>query len=327
MRPARVAIWGLGRHAISKLVPAVHAVQGLKLFGVCSRNAAQVSACAASSACKGWTEPDAMLEDPEVDVVYVATPIGLHAEHGRRVLRAGKHLWCEKPLTGNLEGARDLVRLARSQNRSVCEALMYLYHPQFRRLAGYIGTARLGSVRSISCRFGIPRMEHSGFRADPLLGGGAFVDVCCYAVSAIHALVGTQVLNVRHSLLNVAEGSAVDTSGYALIEGSSGVFAYAEWAIHCAYRNEIDLWCERGSVFADRIFSKAPDHVPAFVIRDLHGSALIEDGVANNHFVSMLEQFRRIIDDPQGIEQELARIDARADLMDRIRRASRPPRT
>jgi NDP-hexose-3-ketoreductase len=323
MTPVRVAIWGLGRHAISKLVPAVRAAQGLSLHGVCSRDAAQVSACAESAACKAWTDLDAMLKDPDVDVVYVATPIGLHAEHGRRVLGAGKHLWCEKPLTSGLEDTQELIRLASNRNRSICEGLMYLYHPQFRRLAAYVDEAPLGRLRSISCRFGIPRMEHSGFRSDPRLGGGAFLDVGCYPLSAILALLGDQELHVRDSAIEVAAGSAVDTSGHALIEARNGVIAYAEWAIHCAYRNEIDLWCEGGSVFADRIFSKAPDHVPAFVVRDLHGSVRTESAEANNHFVSMLEQFRRIIGSPQDTEQELVRIKARARLMDRIKLASR----
>jgi len=324
MTPARVAVWGLGRHAINKLLPAVHAAQGLQLYGVCSRNAAQVSDCAESWGCKGWTTPGAMLSDPSVDIVYVATPIGLHAEHGRQVLGAGKHLWCEKPLTSRLQDTLDLLRLAEDRNRSVCEGLMYLYHPQFRQLAGYVGEARLGRLKSISCRFGIPRMAQSGFRSDPLLGGGAFLDVGCYPVSAIAALFGEQVPNVLYSFIDAADGSAVDTSGHALIEGPKGVVAHAQWGINCAYRNEIDLWCDQGSVFTDRIFSKNPDYVPAFLIRDLQGSTTTEHGVANNHFVSMLEQFGRIIHDSPAAELERARIETRARLMDRIGLALRP---
>ena len=119
----RVAVWGIGRHAVNKILPAVSAVSGLVLYGVCARNAKSVFTCSEMWKCKGWTEAASMLCDASVDIVYVATPIGLHAEHGKRVLEARKHLWCEKPLTGHLPdpgrhrrgGLDDYARCARGK--------------------------------------------------------------------------------------------------------------------------------------------------------------------------------------------------------------------
>ena len=101
MRELGVAIWGLGPHALRNLVPAVRETSGLALRGVCSRNAEVVARAAAGVGCAGWTDPAVMLADPAVEAVYLSTPIGLHADQGRAVLAAGKHLWCEKPLAAN----------------------------------------------------------------------------------------------------------------------------------------------------------------------------------------------------------------------------------
>jgi NDP-hexose-3-ketoreductase len=318
MRPLRVAVWGLGRHAINKILPAISVANGLELCGVCSRNPTSVASCAEQWGCKGWIDPAAMLLDPLVDVIYVATPIGLHYEHGKRVLDAGKHFWCEKPLTCRLENTRELLQLSRDKGLTVCEGHMYLHHPQFEQLSRYVRDGRLGSIVSISCRFGIPRLENPGFRSDPALGGGALFDVGCYPISAIQALFSDVMLDVRCSSVLVRDGAAIDTDGEAVIHLSNGVTAFLEWRINCSYRNEMDIWGEKGSVFADRIFSKLHTHVPVFRFRDGQGVETTEYGEAADHFVLMLQHFRSTVFDLNESEKQRQSIAQRAEVLDRI---------
>jgi predicted dehydrogenase len=318
MRPLRVAVWGLGRHAINKILPAVAATGGLSLYGVCSRNENTVNSCAGKWNCKAWTDPGPMLLDPDVDIIYVATPIGLHFEHGKRVLDANKHFWCEKPLTCRLQDTLELLELSRSKGLSVCEGHMYLHHPQFRKLASYVSDGSLGSIVSIGCRFGIPRLEQASFRTDPALGGGALFDVGCYPIAAIQALFPDQAMDVSYAEVVAQHGSAVDTDGHAIIAVSNGVTAYLEWRINCAYRNEIDIWGDKGSVFSDKVFSKPADHIPVFRLRDTHGVETTQQGEAGNHFVSMLQHFRSTVSDLEASEKERSRIALRADLLHRI---------
>ena len=323
MRPVRVAVWGLGRHAINAILPVVSTAKGLELYGVCSRNASVVSTCSEIWKCKGWTEAASMFCDPNVDVIYVATPIGLHAPHGTQVLNACKHLWCEKPLTCHLPDTLELLESAKKQRLSICEGFMYLHHPQFRRLSKYISDGGLGTIRSVGCRFGIPRLEHPGFRSDPSLGGGALFDVGSYPISAALALFPEGNLHVKYASTVTRDGSSVDTHGHALIALTSGVVANLEWGIDCAYRNEIYIWGEKGSVSTDKIFSKSPDYVPEFHLRDAHGVETTEFGEAGNHFVSMLQYFGGTIDDWDAADAERDRIVRRAEVMDRILSMSR----
>ena len=318
MSAMRVAVWGLGRHAINKILPAVSATNGLQLYGVCSRNAGNVFSCSQKEKCKGWTEAGSMLSDGNVDIIYVATPIGVHFDQGKQVLKARKHLWCEKPLTCHLPNTLELLESAKRQGLSICEGLMYLHHPQFRQLSKYISNGLLGSIRSVGCRFGIPRLEHVGFRSDPSLGGGALFDVGCYPISAILALFPEENLHINHASIITRNKSAVDTDGHALIALSGGAVANLEWGINCAYRNEVDAWGEKGSVSTNKIFSKPADHIPVFRLRDVHGAETTEFGEANDHFVSMLHHFRATIHNSQAAEEERICIARRADVLNKI---------
>jgi predicted dehydrogenase len=314
----RLVVWGLGRHGVGKILPAVAEASGVELYGVCSRNATSVRTYAELWKCQGWTEPASMLRDSNVDIVYVATPIALHAEHGKLVLAAGKHLWCEKPLTSSLAQTLALVEASRSQRLSLCEGHMYLHHPQFRQLSAYLSEGRLGAVKSVECRFGIPRLEDPGFRSDPALGGGALFDVGCYPISAINALFPDATPHIASSRVCSRGGSGIDTDGYAAIELSNDALAVLEWRRNSAYRSEIDIWGDNGSLFTDKIFSKNPTYVPVFHFRDAHGKETTEDGQAGDHFLSMLNDFREMIDDPVAAEAERRRINWSAEVVEQI---------
>ncbi|HUS66470.1 MAG TPA: Gfo/Idh/MocA family oxidoreductase, partial [Kofleriaceae bacterium] len=84
--PLRVAVWGLGPHAEKRLLPALAAGGPVALAGVTTRDAERGARLAAAHGCRFWPAPGDMLASADVDAVLVATPIGLHAEHGRAVL-------------------------------------------------------------------------------------------------------------------------------------------------------------------------------------------------------------------------------------------------
>jgi len=313
-----IAVWGLGRHATERILPAIAAAQGLTLRGVCSRDAARVHAAASTWHCQGWTDESAMLRGGDVDVVYVATATGCHAEHGARVLASGKHLWCEKPFTASFGTTAALVDASRRAGRAVCEGYMYLYHPQFQQLSALVANGTLGTLRSIVCCFGIPPLSFDSFRSDPARGGGALLDVGGYPVSAVQALCPGAECRVPYARVVARLGSAVDTDGQAVLELSTGVVAQVEWRTGSAYRNEISVWGDAGSVRTDKIFSKPADHVPVFEVRDLRGAVSVVPGEPANHFVGMLEGFAELSGDAQRAEAERLRILRRAETMHQI---------
>lgn len=314
----RLVVWGLGPHAINNILPAVGRAKGLELYGVCSRSKAAVSESATRFACHGWTTPARMLRDPLVEIVYVATPIGLHAEHGKAVLAARKHLWCEKSLTSRLADTREILDSSRRLRLSVCEGHMYLHHPQFLKLSRLVSGGWLGRILSVWCGFGFPQLERPSFRTDPRLGGGALFDVGSYPISAIHALFPRDAQTVKYSTMSSRDGLSVDTDGQCVIDIENGATATLEWRINCAYRNELHVWGEHASLVADKVFSKPPDFRPSLRLHDLHGVETIEYVEAANHFVLMLEAFRNRVDDEAAMENERDAIARRAATIDQI---------
>ncbi len=314
-----VAVWGLGLHAIKNILPALVESPGTNLAGVCSRNTETVAQVAEEFGCAGWTDPSAMLSEGSVNAVFLSTPIGLHFPEGQQVLAAGKHLWCEKPLGASLVEAETLVRESESRGLTIAEAFMFLYHPQFARVRDVVEQQKLGALQSVDCRFGIPSLARPGFRDDPALGGGAFLDVGCYPIAAMISLF-TEDPDVTSARIDTAEGSPVETSGEALLRYSNGVSATLNWGVGRSYRNEIDLWGTKGSVSTEKIFSKGSDYMPRFRHRDLEGGERWEELPAANHFVKMFEYFSSL--GGEGAAKERKRIIRCASLAGRIRNQS-----
>ena len=313
-----VAVWGLGQHALKRIIPALSSMEELSLVGICSRNQKSVSECALKWDCIGWFDPTEMLENDKVDIIYIATPIGIHENFAIQALKAGKHVWCEKPLTCDYEASEHLVTQAKQENKMLAECFMYLHHPQFSRIVEFANGGEAGLVHFVNCRFGIPFLEEPGFRHDPDLCGGAFWDVASYTISAVLELFPEQELEVVFAEVCKKENFPVDIEGRALLSTSNGVKAYLDWGIGLGYRNEIDLWAENGSLFTNKIFSKPEDFQPVFRLRDKNGNESLENGEQADQFVEMFRSFCCMLDNAKLTGDERDRILHRAKVMDEI---------
>jgi len=316
MNTTNVAVWGLGNHAINLILPALASIDEVRLVGVCSRNRKVVEECEKKWGCYGWFSPKEMLNHNDVDVVYIATPIGVHFSFSEQALKAGKHVWCEKPLTCDYEETKFLVSLAEKLNKGLTESFMYLHHTQFHRVKQFIDESE--QVHSVICRFGIPALEKPGFRNEPKLCGGALWDVASYTVSAVLALFPSQQVEILYSEVRQKEDSPVDTEGRVLLRFSKGTTAYLEWGVGVAYKNELDVWADEGSLFTDKFFSKPKDYKPIYYMRDLNGNVSVENGENSEQFVRMFQNFVKLIGDEQKIAAERKVILDRAKLMNDI---------
>lgn len=136
-----------------------------------------------------WEE---LAKDPEVDVVYVATPHANHHAAAALLLDAGKPVLCEKPLTLNLAEAESLVRRARERGVFLMEAMWTYLDPAVRLLGRLIADGAIGDVRSLHAEFGFAAPPGlSGRLRDPAAGGGALLDVGVYPVAFAQLLLGT----------------------------------------------------------------------------------------------------------------------------------------
>jgi predicted dehydrogenase len=133
----------------------------------------------------------ALLDDPSVQAVYIATPHPMHAQWCIKAAQAGKHILCEKPLAINHAEARTVIDAARRHGVFLMEAFMYRCHPQTVKLVELIREKVIGEVRVIQASFGFHREFNPNQRLfSNELGGGAILDVGCYPVSMSRLIAG-----------------------------------------------------------------------------------------------------------------------------------------
>ncbi len=122
---------------------------------------------------------EALLEDPDVEAIYVPLPNSMHVPWSVRALEAGKHVLCEKPLTRRVAEAEQAFAAAERSGRLLAEAFMWRHHPQTRRLRELLDEGVIGRLRLIRAVFSFPLREAENIRLDAELDGGGLMDVGC----------------------------------------------------------------------------------------------------------------------------------------------------
>ena len=172
----------------------LRAVPGARIAAVGSRTAGAADAFAqeyAGPGCRAHASYDALVADPGVDVVYVASPHALHLEHAKLALEAGKHVLCEKPLTLNTAEAEAMVGLARRHDRFLMEAMWMACHPVVRAVREGFAEGRFGAPRQLHADLGFVVDRPPGDRlVNPALGGGALLDMGIYPLTLAHLVLG-----------------------------------------------------------------------------------------------------------------------------------------
>ncbi|ACP25981.1 putative oxidoreductase [Sinorhizobium fredii NGR234] len=157
----------------------------------------------------------ALLADPEIDAVYIATPHPSHAEWAIKAVRAGKHVLVEKPMALSAYDAQAILHEAAKARVFAGEAYMYRFHPQTARLVDLVRDGTIGEVRIIRSSFGFDmgdyRAEHRLFAND--LAGGGILDVGGYPVSMVRMLAGAQEQKPYLEPLTVSGAARLGPSG------------------------------------------------------------------------------------------------------------------
>lgn len=169
----------------SELVPAFQRAAANELVAVASRDPERAESYAQQHRIpRSYAGYESLLEDGELDAVYIALPNALHGKWIRAALEAGKHVLCEKPLTPTSAEAAELFDLAASRRLILAEAFMYRHHPKTLRVRDMLREGLIGDLQTIRCSFsfcvGDPK---SDIRYSAELAGGALRDVGCYCVS------------------------------------------------------------------------------------------------------------------------------------------------
>ena len=144
---------------------------------------------------------EALAADPDVDVIYIATPHNLHYENMKLCLNAGKHVLCEKPLTVNAAQAQECLDLAKEKGLFLMEAMWMKFIPAIQQMQEWVANGRIGIVQLLQANFAfnIP-FNPNGRLYDPALAGGALLDMGIYPATLAHLVLGkpARILSAAH---------------------------------------------------------------------------------------------------------------------------------
>jgi D-xylose 1-dehydrogenase (NADP+, D-xylono-1,5-lactone-forming) len=191
--------WGLLSTArINRdLIPPLQASKRNKLAAVASRNQQLADAYARERDIPhAYGSYEAMLEDPQIDVIYNSLPNHLHAEWSIKAMRAGKHVLCEKPMALTLAEMDEMITVAKETGCVLAEAFMYRHHPQTLKVKEIVDGGALGLIRLIRGAFTFMLSGERDIRLLPEMGGGSIWDVGCYPISYTRLLAGAEPLEV-----------------------------------------------------------------------------------------------------------------------------------
>lgn len=188
-----------------------------RLHAVGSRSRENADAFARQyGASRAHASYEALVEDPDVDVVYVATPNTAHLAHCLLALEHGKPVLCEKPFTLDAAEASRVLDTARARRLFCMEGMWMRFVPVLRELESLVRSGAIGDVRMLTAQLGLPVEYDASHRLfDPKLGGGALLDLGVYPLSLALRLLGTPTRVSSHAVFSP---SGVDEQCTVLLE-------------------------------------------------------------------------------------------------------------
>jgi len=276
----------IGRSAVN---PAIQSSRNGTLVAVASRDGARARAFAAE-----WGIPrhhdgyDALLEDAEIDAIYIPLPNHLHAPWTIRAVEHGKHVLCEKPLALSAAECREMERAASANGVKLMEAFMYRFHPRTERAVELVQGGALGAVRAIRSAFTFRLTRTDDVRLDPAMGGGALMDVGCYCVNVSRTLVGSEPVEAQAWATWGPSGVDVEFSG--ALRFGSGLVAHFDCALTLERREVFEVAGTHASITVEAAF-RPGDGAVAIVEHRATGQDVRHEMDGADEYRSMVEHF------------------------------------
>ena len=266
---------------------------------------------------------EAVLADPDVEVVYIPLPNSLHREWTLAAAAAGKHVLCEKPLACSADEARDMARVCQRAGVLLMEAYMTPFHPRSTVLEETLRRGRLGSPRFGRAAFTGVLKRPDDHRWRPEMGGGALLDVGIYCVAPLLlAAGGKEPVSVSASA--VVTESGVDTSCSGWLEFESGFTGSFECSFETPERQSIEFVGTDAAVRMDRSFTPGqPDSW--FEVLDRDGSVERLECGGGDPYRGMVDHVATVIRGGDRLRRPPAESIALLTVLDRLREAAGLP--
>ena len=275
-----ISILGYSSISERKIIPTLEKSKKLNLFSI---GTSRHQAFKANNKYK-FNSYDEVIEDRDVDLLYVSTTNDKHFPLAKKALQNGKSVIIEKPIVLNLNELDELTKEAEKNDCTFIENLAFIYHPAFQRIKEIIANNYIGELVFIDSTFCYPHMDDSNFRYKSDKGGGAELDCLIYPLTTTFELLGyeynkidkvkfyNQIFNVdSHGAYNIAYENASSRCSYGM---------------GLEYENSIKIIGTKGKIFVERLFS-APSNLK-LIISLTRGNINEKIEIEESNFFSLL---------------------------------------
>ncbi|GGV42507.1 oxidoreductase [Actinomadura cremea] len=313
-----IGVLGAAKIVKSGLLDPAEEVEGVEVTAIAARDLERARAYAAEHGVpRVLGSYEEILNDPDVDAVYVPTPSALHGHWTRRAIAAGKHVLCEKPFTANADEAAEIGELAQASGLVVMEAFHSRHHPMWARMAAVLGTGTIGEVRDARAAFTVPHPDTSDIRWRLDLGGGALMDLGVYPVHLLRFLFGEP--RVREARAHDVHGvDASMTAALAFPGGATGEVV-ASMREEDGYAAELLVTGSDGSLHV-----RMPYHpyLYGLMTTTTASGTVTEEGDPRTSYAFQLEAFRDAVRDGRPAVTGAREATATMRVIDTIYRAA-----
>ena len=326
MEPVRFGVMApTSQVARLAVTPAIVRSTSCELVAAASRSAPDGGGCVPDGT-RVYPDYDALVEDPEVEAVYVPLPNSMHREWTERAAASGKHVLCEKPLASNPTDAALMGAAAAAAGVVLMEAYMTPFHPRSRAVTELARSGVLGPLLFGFAAFTGVLERPSDHRWWPEMGGGSLLDVGIYCLAPLLAaagLSGDAIASVR--VLGAAARRAAhgaDASFGALVDLGSGRAASIQCSFEAPERQVLEIVGEQGALSVNRAFTPGPED-SEIVFRRRDGTVESLTAGTGDPYLLMVEHFAAAVRGETVLERPPSESVALARLVDRLAAAAR----
>ncbi|WP_353048222.1 Gfo/Idh/MocA family oxidoreductase [Planococcus sp. ISL-110] len=248
MEKIRWGVLSTARIGRTQVIPAIGRADNAEIVAIASRTSKVHAAAQELKIPKAYESYEELLDDPEVDAVYIPLPNHLHKEWVIRSAQKGKHVLCEKPFALSEVETEEMIAACLEHGVKFMEAFMYQLHPQHARVKEIVASGEIGEIKLVKSSHSFYLHNRSSdIRMDAVMGGGSIYDVGCYSIQAIRHLTDAEPMEIMaQGEIDPVKG--IDLTGIVHMKMSNGIHALFDCSFDMASRNEYELIGTEGSI-------------------------------------------------------------------------------
>lgn len=318
MSKIKIGVLSTANIAIKSVIPNILSLKGdFEFIGVASREIENKSLDSDINLIEGYEN---LLENYDLDAVYIPLPNSMHFEWVKKALNIGINVLVEKSLACNLKQAKELNDLAKEKNLVLLENFQFRFHSQLNYITNLLNKGTIGDIRVFRSTFCFPPFPSTdNIRYNKDLGGGALLDAGAYPIKLSQLILGSD-LEVTSAVLNYGEDKEVDIWGGVFLRQKQGnLFSQIAFGFDNYYQCNVEIIGSKGKLYTNRLFTAKKGFTPTLVLETNEKGIQNIELESDNHFRNMLLYFKELFSNGTKKEEEYVNNINQAKLLEDVR--------